>query len=127
MRLYVKTKQLQHTDAPRVWHHTHRTSSHHAPVCCGASNGLSASCSSGRHQRDFFGASFAATGSGGSAITVGAAVSINHLIDMLESASTAQTGGASSHAILVKHLSKVANNQVRNVGSCECSNGRLGV
>ena len=69
----------------------------------------------------------AATGSGGSAITVGAAVSINHLIDMLESASTAQTGGASSHAILVKHLSKVANNQVRNVGSCECSNGRPGL
>ena len=69
----------------------------------------------------------AATGSGGSAITVGAAVSINHLIEMLESASTAQTGGASSHAILVKHLSKVANNQVRNVGSCECSNGRPGL
>ena len=62
-----------------------------------------------------------------SRFAVGAAVSINHLIDMLESASTAQTGGASSHAILVKHLSKVANNQVRNVGSCECSNGRPGL
>jgi len=61
----------------------------------------------------------AAKGGGGSAIQVGAAVSINRLIEMLKPAASAgaDDSGASSHAVLAKHLGKVANNQVRNVGS----------
>jgi len=57
------------------------------------------------------------SGGAGAAITVGASVSINTLIDKLSSAKAAESGGISSHQVLATHLGKVANNQVRNVGS----------
>jgi xanthine dehydrogenase/oxidase len=56
-------------------------------------------------------------GAGG--ITVGAAVSINALIGLLQASAALGDGApdAGTHAVLAKHLMKVANNQVRNVGS----------
>lgn len=57
------------------------------------------------------------SGGTGGAITVGATTSINTLIDMLSTAPPSETGGITTHEVLAKHLGKVANNQVRNVGS----------
>ncbi len=57
------------------------------------------------------------SGGNAGAITVGATTSINTLIDMLSSATTSEAGGITAHEVLAKHLGKVANNQVRNVGS----------
>ena len=60
-------------------------------------------------------------GTGGGAITAGAAVSINKLIDLLEQSHAAQiaagVSGMTAPQVLAAHLRKVANNQVRNVAS----------